>query len=219
MPPPLSSERVDTKRQFTFQVRPEFLAAFAESCSIQKAAKWPNIHRQTHYDWLANDPSYPARFKEARERAAQTLEDEAVRRAVHGVHRPVLYKGKQVYLGGEPLFETHHSDRLLIRLLEVYDPERFGRRNGNTEVWDGDLSKLTNKQLEKVSDQLLRQACNNDPEMVEAVKRLVLGSPPETAITVPFEQVNQEPHGLQSSPTQAQSNLVPVSSAGWRRSD
>jgi len=197
-----------------------FLAAFAESCSIQKAAKWAGIHRQTHYDWLANDPSYPARFKEARERAARTLEDEAVRRAVHGVRRPVLYKGKQVYIGGEPLFETHHSDRLLIRLLEVYDPERFGRRTGNTEVWDGDLTKLTNAQLERVTEQLIAQACEGvDPAIVEEVTReLMRARSPQTAIAAQFEGVNQKAHGAQSNPTQAQSNLVPALPVGWRHS-
>ena len=59
-----------------------FLEAFEVSCSIQKAARWANIHRQTHYDWLRKDATYPARFAEARQQAAQTLEDEAVRRAL-----------------------------------------------------------------------------------------------------------------------------------------
>jgi hypothetical protein len=47
----------------------------------------------------------------------QTLQDEAVRRAVEGIRRPVLYRGKQVYIHGEPLFDIEYSDQLLIRLL------------------------------------------------------------------------------------------------------
>jgi len=32
----------------------------------------------------------------------------------------VLYRGKQVYIQGEPLFDIEYSDQLLIRLLEVF---------------------------------------------------------------------------------------------------
>ncbi len=140
---------------------------------MQKAARWANIHRQTHYDWLANDPSYPARFKEAQERAARTLEDEAVRRAHEGVHRPVLHRGKQVYVGGEPLFEIHYSDRLLIRLLEAYNPEKFGRRTEQIP-WSGDFDDLTPPQLEKVMDALLRQAYGDDPVAIEAARNQLM---------------------------------------------
>ena len=120
-----------------------FLEAFEVSCSIQKAARWANIHRQTHYDWMRKDATYPARFAEARERATQTLEDEAVRRAVKGVRRPVLYRGKQVYIQGEPLFEIEYSDQLLIRLLEAFNPEKYGRRVEQVNLMNIDPDKLT----------------------------------------------------------------------------
>ena len=77
---------------------------------------------------MRKDATHPARFAQARERATQTLEDEAVRRAVDGVWKPVLYRGKQVYIQGEPLFEIDYSDQFLIRLLEAYNPEKYGRR-------------------------------------------------------------------------------------------
>jgi len=41
--------------------------------------------------------------------------------------------------------------------------------------WDGDLSKLTTDQLEKVTEELIRQACNQDPQMIEEMKRYLLG--------------------------------------------
>jgi hypothetical protein len=55
---------------------------------------------------MREDPTYPRRFKEAERQAARVLEDEAVRLAVYGVKKPVLYQGKQVYVDGVPLYET-----------------------------------------------------------------------------------------------------------------
>jgi hypothetical protein len=63
---------------------------------------------------MRKDATYAARFEEARQQAAQSLEDEAVRRAVEGTRRPVLYRDKQVYIQGEPLFQIKYSDQLLI---------------------------------------------------------------------------------------------------------
>ena len=127
-----------------------FLAAFAVSCSVEKAARWANIHRQTHYDWLAKDPSYPARFKEAQERAGRTLEDEAVRRAKDGIAKPALHKGRQVYVDGEPLYEHQYSDSLLMFLLRAYDREKFGDRQVvelKLEDWDGNIDRLSDESL------------------------------------------------------------------------
>jgi hypothetical protein len=135
----------------------QFLEAFAVSCSIQKAARYANVHRQTHYDWLAKDPSYPARFREAQERAGRTLEDEAVRRAKDGIEKPVLYKGRQVYVDGEPLYEHQHSDTLLMFLLRAYDREKFGDRQVielKLEDWDGDLSKLSEQSARRLLQQI-----------------------------------------------------------------
>lgn len=42
----------------------KFLAAFALSLSPTKAAEAIGITRQTHYEWLHNDPHYKAAFDE-----------------------------------------------------------------------------------------------------------------------------------------------------------
>ena len=55
-----------------------FLAVFAECGSVLLAARWARVHRQSHYFWMHEGPSYPGRFEEARLRAARALEDEAV---------------------------------------------------------------------------------------------------------------------------------------------
>jgi hypothetical protein len=94
-----------------------FLAAFAVCGQVQQAARWCKIHRQAHYGWMYNDPTYPARFKEAEQRAARSLRDEAVRRAHDGLRKAVWYKGKVVG------YETEYSDTLLLGLLKALDPE------------------------------------------------------------------------------------------------
>jgi hypothetical protein len=59
----------------------KFLAAFAESGSVQRASRWAKLGRTAHYDWMENDPTYPPRFRKAEAQAARRLEDEAIRRA------------------------------------------------------------------------------------------------------------------------------------------
>lgn len=99
-----------------------FLAAFSACGSLTQAARWAKIHRQTHYDWLDNDPSYRPAFEKAERRAARSLEDEAVRRAHDGVRKAIRYKGRVVG------YETEFSDTLLTILLKGNNPEKFKDR-------------------------------------------------------------------------------------------
>ena len=134
-----------------------FLAAFAECGSVLLAARWARVHRQSHYFWMKEDPTYPARFEEARKQATRALEDAAIRRAKEGTAKPVLHKGKQVYVDGEPLYEHQYSDALLMFLLRAYDREKFGDRQVielKLEDWDGDLSKLSEQSAKRLLGQI-----------------------------------------------------------------
>ena len=124
--------------------RDAFLAAFAVSASVTKAAEAVGIERQMHYRWL-DEPDYAAAFERAREEAAQSLEDEAVRRAHEGVLEPVIYQGA---VCGEivrdqdgavvydqqgaplmtPLVKRKHSNALLTFLLKGFKPEKYRDR-------------------------------------------------------------------------------------------
>jgi hypothetical protein len=99
-----------------------FLAAYAETCSVTRAAKAAKIDRSTHYAWLTSDEEYRNAFAEAREQAADTLEDEAVRRAHEGVQRPVTVAGQKVLV-------REYSDTLLIFLLKAIRPEKYRERS------------------------------------------------------------------------------------------
>lgn len=104
-----------------------FLAAYAECGNITKAAESTGIARQTHYDWLRDDPEYPTLFKEADEQAGDRLEQEARRRAVEGVSEPVFYQGKQCGT------IQRYSDTLLMFLLKGVRPDKY-RENIKQEV-------------------------------------------------------------------------------------
>lgn len=85
-----------------------FLAAYAQSARISKAAEAAGIARRTHYDWVDSDHEYRAEFVKAKELAMQTLEDEATRRALGD--------------GCEP------SDRLMEFLLKGGRPDIYRER-------------------------------------------------------------------------------------------
>ena len=163
-----------------------FLAALSGCGSILRASRLARIDRTTHYVWMREDPTYRARFEEARQQAVQGLEDEAVRRAWHGVRKPVLYKGKQVYIQGEPLYETEYSDALLIILLKANDPERFGDRQRITidlKDWDGDISKLSPAQVDALFEIALKRAGITEPELQKAIEAgQVVEVQPEPAV-------------------------------------
>ena len=87
--------------------RANFLEAYAKLGSITAAAREANVHRTSHYNWLA-DPAYAKEFEFANEAFNDKLRAEIRRRAVEGVLKPVWYKGHRVGAVRE------YSDTLLI---------------------------------------------------------------------------------------------------------
>lgn len=104
-----------------------FLAAYAECGNVTQAAEIAGIERSRHYQWKCEDPDYAEAFAAAEEQAADRLEQEARRRAVEGVEKPVFQGGKQVGVVRE------YSDTLLIFLLKGALPEKYKER------WSGEL--------------------------------------------------------------------------------
>lgn len=99
------------------------------------------MDRSNHYDWLRDDPAYPALFAAAHAQAADALESEAVLRATVGVYEPNTYQGEFVYdsvdivdeegevvgqkRGGKPLGVWKKSDGLLMFVLRGFKPEKY----------------------------------------------------------------------------------------------
>lgn len=99
-----------------------FLVAYSEVGNISRAAEIAGVSRQIHYHWLKEDTDYEEAFMQADQQACDRLEQEARRRAVEGVTKPVYQGGKQVGTVQE------YSDTLLIFLLKGARPEKYKDR-------------------------------------------------------------------------------------------
>jgi hypothetical protein len=97
------------------------LARYEEAGRVDVACERAGISRRTHYVWLETDPDYRTQFERSRKRIVQLLEDEATRRAVEGVEKPVSVNGKLKTI-------REYSDTLLIFLLKGAAPEKYRER-------------------------------------------------------------------------------------------
>lgn len=113
----------------------------------------------------AMDPIFKRAWDEAVQYASDILEDEAVRRAVEGVRKPVYYKGRVVD------YQLEYSDGLLQFLLKGAKKKKYADRSevksdgGNhgiavlpmvidPEVWQ-QASKLVHEQQEKLQEKII----------------------------------------------------------------
>jgi len=114
-----------------------FIAAYTHCASVSESARIVGLDRKQHYEWLKADRHYRAAFEAEAEQAAQSLEDEAVRRALEGVKRPMYYRGKPVRTGrgrsGRTVYEVEYSDQLLVLLLKRFRPQLY-REHVTAEV-------------------------------------------------------------------------------------
>lgn len=106
----------------TGQHKKALLAAFAQSGNLSASCLRCGVGRQTHYDWIRDDPEYVEAFAVARKQASEFLEDVATSRATDGWEEPVWYEGHQC--GTVRKF----SDTLLIFLMKGNNPEKFRER-------------------------------------------------------------------------------------------
>jgi hypothetical protein len=102
-----------------------FLQALAQGLSIAAAARAADVARSTPYRWRA-DAAFSDAFAHAVEAGTDRLEDEALRRAVEGVDKPVYRNGQLVG------HVKDMSDSLLLALLAARRPEKF-RTTSKTE--------------------------------------------------------------------------------------
>lgn len=106
----------------TLEKRAEFLRLLANGHTVKHAAAAVGLARGTFYKLRDRDEGFKAEWNEAQEAGTQTLEQEARRRAVEGVKRPVYQHGALVGHVRE------YSDTLLIFLLKARRPEVYRER-------------------------------------------------------------------------------------------
>jgi hypothetical protein len=114
--------------------RRAFLASLAESCNVRASAARAGVGRRTAYRHRVADPVFAEAWADATEAACDLMEEEARRRAVEGVVRPVFHDGKQVGTVRE------RSDVLLIFLLKANRPEKYRDAFGAARGKTGDLN-------------------------------------------------------------------------------
>jgi hypothetical protein len=103
----------------------DFLTAYADTFSVNRAAELSNVNRTSHNRWLRKNPHYAAAFAKRKEIAGQYLEAEAITRAGEGWLEPVYYQGV-------PCGEVRRYDSGLMQfLLRGMMPEKYGAK---TEV-------------------------------------------------------------------------------------
>jgi len=116
-----------------------FLRAFVKSGGrLREATRQAHLHHARHYEWLASDPTYKQRFEVAREAAhevaradsrlaTQVLEAKAWRLALVGRLRKKFYKDQPLIdpETGQQYAEREEDSRILLKLLEANDPEKY----------------------------------------------------------------------------------------------
>lgn len=113
--------------------RPAYLAALAQTGVYDRAADAAGVNHATAWKERQRNPEFAAKVKEAVSTATALLEDEAVRRAIHGMRRYKFSKGGEPIMDprtGEQYFELEYSDTMLAILLKARLPETYREKVG-----------------------------------------------------------------------------------------
>ena len=107
---------------WTAQRQIAFVEALAESACVEEAARRTGMSVASAYALRKRADAGPFRdaWDSALDMAMHRLEQAVLSRAIHGVARPIFYKGEQV---GE---WRHHDEKLAMFLLRYRRPQRFG---------------------------------------------------------------------------------------------
>lgn len=100
----------------------DWIKAFSGTGNVSEACAAVQIDRATAYRHRKDYPDFAEAWQHAAEKAADTLEREAWRRAVEGVEETYVNKK------GEAHTVHRYSDLLLIFLLKGHKPDKFKDR-------------------------------------------------------------------------------------------
>lgn len=149
--------------------RRAFLAALRECGTISRACAASGLDRGESYKLRKADPEFAAGWDAALESFADALEDEAKRRAVDGVERPVYQGGKLVGTVVE------RSDRLLEVMLKAKRPEY--RERSSVEL-SGRLGVSVGAMTDDELIEALRAELAESPAQRQALADVLASLPP-----------------------------------------
>lgn len=118
-----TKRRSQARPDRTRRAKEKFLEEFRKRGIVKNACEAAGIARRTAYDWHAADEDFAASWNEAESEAADSLEEEALRRAAYGTDKPITYQG---------VIMDHYkeySDRMLEMMLRARRPERFSEKH------------------------------------------------------------------------------------------
>jgi len=107
-----------------------FLELLAQGYSATRACRELDIGRSTVYGLRDSDEEFARQWGDAEQAGVDELEDEARRRAVDGVERPVT-------IAGEAETVREYSDQLLVVLLKAKRPGVYRERFKHEHVGPG----------------------------------------------------------------------------------
>lgn len=126
------------------------LAAAALRAAQGKDASLRNA-RDIHYRWMREDPTYPARFEQARQQFAGVVHDKLTELALDGWHDFIVSAGKLVYIDNDPnkgpLLQLKRFERGVEILARAHLPEWYADRrqvehSGEVRTIQGLLSEV-----------------------------------------------------------------------------
>ena len=138
--------------------RQVFLDNLAEGAPVRAAAQRAEVGRSTVYERRTTDAEFAEAWDDAYEAGNDRLEDEAHRRAVDGVEKPVMYRGEVVGSVRE------YSDALLMLLLRGRRPDRYGTSRARVEL-SGSVGP-TPRELEAI------RRAGADPDLAAALDKI-----------------------------------------------
>lgn len=141
------------------QIQADFLEALEATGNISMSCIKAKVGRRTVYHWRDEDQAFKKLYDVSMNIGIDMLEDEANRRALHGVKKPIYQGGKRVG------YVQEYSDTLLIFLLKGKKPEMYKDRH-----------ELTGKDGEPLpSATLTVNIIESGPKPVSSEKEINLG--------------------------------------------
>lgn len=154
--PVLSWQAVDTLENREIVLK--YLSAGA-TCAL--AAEAIGVHRSTLLRWKAKDKEFADDWDEAVEHGTDLIEEEAIRRAIDGVMRPIFQSGELVG------YVREYSDLLLKFLLEGKRPHVYRRGTINLATPENGGELIVRWQEPGSSPSATNKPANQDPTSVE----------------------------------------------------